>query len=392
VISGTPTAAGNPSVTVTAKDGTNATGSATVTCTVNAASGNTITVTNPGAQTGAVGTAFSKQIAATDSAAGQTLTFTATGLPAGLAISSSGLISGTPTAAGTSSVTVTAKDGTNATGSATFTFTITGGQTGGHVADPFTGTKPYLNPDYVSEVNAQASADGSAAETRVAQYQTAIWLDSIASITSGNTGSGGHTSLMTQLTNAAAAEQEQFAAGLRELPPTLQSAKITLDKVPPAADATVPLLDDLRPGVHRLVGVSKDLAPLMQDLRPVAHRLRPTVEAAHDLLQYTPGLLDSTHDTLPTISDILRDYQPAASFIRPYAPEIAGWISNWAAAFGSFDSQGHYWPALFAGDGVDLIADQPGRLPGQSLRAEIQPGEAVGQPWTSPDATGSEPR
>jgi len=41
---------------------------------------------------------------------------------------------------------------------------------------------------------------------------------------------------------------------------------------------------------------------------------------------------------------------------------------------------------------VDLIADQPGRLPGQSLRAEIQPGEAVGQPWTSPDATGSEPR
>jgi cellulose 1,4-beta-cellobiosidase len=205
LISGTPTAAVNSSVTVTAKDSTNATGSATFTFTVNAASGNTITVANPGAQTGAVGTAFSKQISATDSAAGQTLTFTATGLPAGLAISSAGLISGTPAAAGTSSVTVTAKDSTNATGSATFTFTITGGQTGGHVADPFTGAKPYLNPDFVGEVNAQATADGSAAEGRVANYQTAIWLDSKASITNGNTGSGGHTSLMQQLTNAAAA-------------------------------------------------------------------------------------------------------------------------------------------------------------------------------------------
>jgi hypothetical protein len=87
--------------------------------------GNTVTVTNPGNQTGTVGTAVSLQIHATDSASGQTLTYTATGLPAGLSINSStGLISGTPTTAGTSSVTVTAKDTTNASGSATFTWTI----------------------------------------------------------------------------------------------------------------------------------------------------------------------------------------------------------------------------------------------------------------------------
>ena len=59
-------------------------------------------MTNPGNQTGTVGTAASLQIHATDSASGQTLTYTATGLPAGLSInSSSGLISGTPTTAGT---------------------------------------------------------------------------------------------------------------------------------------------------------------------------------------------------------------------------------------------------------------------------------------------------
>jgi serine protease len=87
--------------------------------------GNTVTVTNPGNQTGTVGTAVSLQIHASDSATGQTLTYSAAGLPAGLSINSStGLISGTPTTAGTSSVTVTATDTTNASGSASFTWTI----------------------------------------------------------------------------------------------------------------------------------------------------------------------------------------------------------------------------------------------------------------------------
>ncbi len=96
--------------------------------------GNTVTVTNPGSQSTAVGTAVSLQIHATDSASGQTLTYSATGLPTGLSISSSGLISGTPTTAGTFSVTVTARDTTGATGSASFTWTIGSGGGGGCTA------------------------------------------------------------------------------------------------------------------------------------------------------------------------------------------------------------------------------------------------------------------
>ena len=85
---------------------------------------NTVTVSSPGNQTGTVGTAASLQVSGSDSASGQTLTFSATGLPAGLSISSSGLISGTPTTAATSNVTVTATDTTGAKGSASFTWTI----------------------------------------------------------------------------------------------------------------------------------------------------------------------------------------------------------------------------------------------------------------------------
>jgi poly(hydroxyalkanoate) depolymerase family esterase len=94
-------------------------------------SGNTVTVTNPGNQSAASGTAISPlQIHATDSASGQTLTYTATGLPPGLSISSSGLISGTPSSGGTFTTTVSATDTTGASGSASFSWTVSGAGSG----------------------------------------------------------------------------------------------------------------------------------------------------------------------------------------------------------------------------------------------------------------------
>ncbi|WP_333777950.1 putative Ig domain-containing protein [Streptomyces sp. IBSBF 3136] len=92
-------------------------------------SGNTVTVTNPGSQSTTTGGSASLQIHATDSA-GAALTYSASGLPTGLSINSStGLISGTASTAGTYQVTVTAKDSTGASGSTSFTWTV--GSSGG---------------------------------------------------------------------------------------------------------------------------------------------------------------------------------------------------------------------------------------------------------------------
>ncbi len=81
-----------------------------------------ITVTNPGSQTGATGTQTRLQMSASGGTA--PYTWTATGLPTGLTISTSGLISGSPTTTGSYSVTVTANDATSTSGSATFAWTI----------------------------------------------------------------------------------------------------------------------------------------------------------------------------------------------------------------------------------------------------------------------------
>jgi hypothetical protein len=112
-------------------------GAATASLTLRGASANTVTVTGPGNQTGTVGTAVSLQIQASDSASGQALTYSAAGLPVGLSIgSSTGLISGTPTAAGTWNVTVTATDTTGAYGSASFTWAVNPAPNTVTVTDP----------------------------------------------------------------------------------------------------------------------------------------------------------------------------------------------------------------------------------------------------------------
>lgn len=116
-ISGTPTAPGTFNVTATVNDYKGGTGSKMFTVVIGTAP-LTISASVPNGIVGA-------PISATFSAAGGVppYTWSATGLPGGLTLSSSGSLSGTPTAPGSSPVTVTVKD--SAVNSATTTVTIT---------------------------------------------------------------------------------------------------------------------------------------------------------------------------------------------------------------------------------------------------------------------------
>ena len=132
-----------------------------------------VTVTNPGAKSGTVGTAISSF---TLSATGGTApyTWTGSGLPPGVSVSSSGTVSGTPTTAGTYNATVTATAASGGSGSATFTFTISGG--GGGCSGQKLG-----NPGFETGSAAPWSASAGVIDSSASQAAHAgawkAWLD-----------------------------------------------------------------------------------------------------------------------------------------------------------------------------------------------------------------------
>ncbi|MFD8814386.1 putative Ig domain-containing protein [Streptomyces sp. NPDC059627] len=142
--------------------------------------GNTVTVTSPGSQSTVTGSSVSLQISASDSA-GATLTYSASGLPTGLSISSStGLISGTASTAGTYSTTVTATDSTGASGTASFTWTVSTSGGGGTC----TSTQLLGNPGFESGNTTWTASSGvitsdSGEAAHAGSYKA--WLDGYGS-------------------------------------------------------------------------------------------------------------------------------------------------------------------------------------------------------------------
>jgi phospholipid/cholesterol/gamma-HCH transport system substrate-binding protein len=187
-----------------------------------------------------------------------------------------------------------------------------------------------------------------------------------------------------------ATNREQLQQALQDLPETLDLAEGTLADVPGTVDEASPLLEALRPGMEQLPGVSAHLRPVLRDLRPTIAELRPTLASLRELLDYTPGLLDGAGTLLPQADQVLSDLGPALTYLRPYTPELAGWLANWGSAAANYDSNGHYLRA-FGQEGPTSLVNNPGVLPpGVTRHLERVPGASEGQPWT--DANGSEPQ
>ncbi len=128
VFSGTPTAAGTYSFSITATDanGFDATNAYTVTVT-----DPTVTLTTPGGAlpvAEAYATGYSQAFAASGGQGAHTFAVTAGAIPSGMTLSSAGVLSGTPTAAGAYAFSITASDSSGAPGpfaSAPVAFSLT---------------------------------------------------------------------------------------------------------------------------------------------------------------------------------------------------------------------------------------------------------------------------
>lgn len=126
VLSGKPTTSGTSTVSITVTDSASNTATATFSLTINP--GVTITTAST-LSVGYQGTAYPGTTMAATGGTGTGYTWTwaaASGstLPAGLSLSSTGVISGTPTASGTFSIIITVTDSASNTASGTFSLTV----------------------------------------------------------------------------------------------------------------------------------------------------------------------------------------------------------------------------------------------------------------------------
>ena len=217
-------------------------------------------------------------------------------------------------------------------------------------------------------------------------------------------------------TTAKAIGDENVALGraLGLLPGTLRRANTTFVNL----RAT---LDDLDVLVNASKPATKDLAPLFRDLRglvnesiPTIHDLRLLIRKAgpnNDLIELTakmPKLARIAKNTFPHDIAALTKSLPVISYIRPYAPDLTGWITKFGQSANPYDANGHYariqpifnqfqYVDTPAGPELlplpDAIAGRNGLNARNSLRcpgAAMQPPPDGSAPWPD-DAPGCDP-
>jgi hypothetical protein len=121
VLGGTPTQTGSFPIVVKVTDSNGCTGTSSYTLVISCS---TVTVTNPAVATGTAGTSFSQTFTAAGTNGTVTFTLASGSLPTGLSLSSSGVLSGTPTQTGTFPITVTATDSPNGCSGTGATYTL----------------------------------------------------------------------------------------------------------------------------------------------------------------------------------------------------------------------------------------------------------------------------
>src|SRR5215211_1757998 len=143
-------------------------------------------------------------------------------------------------------------------------------------------------------------------------------------------------------------ENVALARALGLLPTTLRRANTTFVNL----RAT---LDDLDVLVAESKPATRELAPFLRELRPLVAASRPTIRDLRTLVRRDGPDNDLTEATrkMPALQRVatpafrngreaLVKVQPVLEFLRPYTPELTGWLRDFGQGASNYDANGHY--------------------------------------------------
>jgi phospholipid/cholesterol/gamma-HCH transport system substrate-binding protein len=149
-------------------------------------------------------------------------------------------------------------------------------------------------------------------------------------------------------TKAIGDENVALAQALGLLPQTLRRANTTFVNLRATLDDLTVLVNASKPATKDLAPLFKDLRALVEESKPTIHNLRILIRKQgpnNDLIDLTakqPKLAQIASNTFPHDIKALQQSLPVISYIRPYAPDLTGWITKFAESANPYDANGHY--------------------------------------------------
>ena len=151
-------------------------------------------------------------------------------------------------------------------------------------------------------------------------------------------------------TTAKAIGDENVALGraLGLLPDTLRRANTTFVNLRATLNDLDVLVNESKPATKDLAPLFRQLRGLVDDSIPTIHDLRVLIRKQgknNDLIELTgkmPKLADIAKKTFPHDIAALQKSLPVISYIRPYTPDLTGWVTKFAEVANPYDANGHY--------------------------------------------------
>jgi phospholipid/cholesterol/gamma-HCH transport system substrate-binding protein len=151
---------------------------------------------------------------------------------------------------------------------------------------------------------------------------------------------------------AIARENAGLTQAVDVLPGTLREANSTFRDVRSALDDLDPLVDASKPATRNLARFFREFRPLVDEATPTFTNLSTFVsqpgaaDDATDIMRMLPRLQQVGSPAFKSSLKAMRAGQPVVDFLRPYAPDFAGWLRSFGASAANYDANGHYVRAL----------------------------------------------
>lgn len=159
------------------------------------------------------------------------------------------------------------------------------------------------------------------------------------------------SSLVGNANQAAAAigdEREALDRSLAVLPATLRRANTTFVNLRSTLDDLDVLVAESKPATKDLARFLRELRPLVADARPTIADLRKLVRTPGEgndlveLVRKAPGLEKVARPALANGIEAFEKSTPVLKFIRPYTPDLVGWLRDFGQGASNYDANGHF--------------------------------------------------